>query len=140
MSHETKATEAAPFDGAAYTPSPTFREGFLVILSGEPENRETLRRFGELLHTMVGEAVRAPCPVPLVYAETEAALLDLVEVTERLQEAASYVEEGDPRQVRVGAVTERQVKALRRVTAALEVALARVGAEEEESDGEEDGR
>ncbi len=59
------------------TPNPALREGFLVILAGEPENQETLRRFGDLLHTMVGETVRTPCPVPMVQAEAEAALVDL---------------------------------------------------------------
>ncbi len=113
---------------SAPTPSPTFREGFLATLSGEPENQEILRRFGELLHAMVGEAVRAPCPVQMVYAEAEAARLDLVEVTERLGEAASYADAGDPDQVQVGTVSGRQAKALRKVTAALEAALAVVGA------------
>ncbi len=137
MSRESRPPEGTPCGVAAPTPSATFREGFLVLLSGEPENQAILRRFGELLHTMVGETVRAQCPVPVVYAEAEAARLDLVEVTERLREAASYADVGDPDQVQVGAVTGRQAKALRKVTAALEAALRAAGTEDEGPEGEE---
>ena len=113
-------------------PNPALREGLLVLLAGEPENQETLRRFGDLLHTMVGETVRTPCPVPLVYAEAEAALVDLLELTERLQDTATYVDVDEPEEVQLGAVTGKQAKVLRKVIAALEAGLVEMTADEED--------
>ncbi len=121
-------------------PNPAFREGFLVLLRGEPEHEETLRRFGDLLHTMVGETVRTPCPVPLVYAEAEAALVDLLELTERLKDTATYAHVDEPEEVQLGAVTGRQAKVLRKVIAALEVALAEMTADEEDEGDEDEGQ
>ena len=116
-------------------PNPAFREGLLVLLEGEPENQQTLRRFGDLLHTMVGETVRTPCPVPLVYAEAEAALVDLLELTERLEDAATYAHLDEPDEVQLGAVTGKQAKALRKVIAALEAGLGEMTADEEDRQG-----
>ena len=73
---------------------------------------------------MVGETVRTPCPVPMVQAEAEAALVDLIELTERLADAATYVDVDEPAEVQLGAVTGKQAKALRKVIAALEAGLA----------------
>lgn len=148
MSAETRAPDAGrdhdraaePIKTTTKQPNPALREGFLVILAGEPENQETLRRFGDLLHTMVGETVRAPCPVPVVQAEAEAALVDLIEVTERLAEAATYVDVDEPAEVQLGAVTGKQARALRKVSAALEAGLAEMAGcgddDEEDLDGE----
>ena len=86
---------------------------------------------------MVGETVRTPCPVPLVYAEAEAALVDLLELTERLKDAATYVHVDEPAEIQLGAVTGKQAKALRKVIAALEAGLAEMTADEE---GDGDGR
>ena len=120
------------------TPNPALREGFLVILAGEPENQETLRRFGDLLHTMVGETVRTPCPVPMVQAETEAALVDLIELTERLADAATYAHLDKLAEIQLGAVAGKQAKTLRKVIAALEAALAEMTADEGDGEGDED--
>ncbi len=146
MSDETRTPDDRHNDGHATEstvastkePNPAFREGFLVLLAGEPEHEETLRRFGDLLHTMVGETVRTPCPVPLVYAEAEAALVDLLELTERLADAATYVDVDEPAEVQLGAVTGKQAKALQKVIAALEAGLAEMTADEEDA-GDEDG-
>ena len=118
-------------------PNPALREGFLVILAGEPENQETLRRFGDLLHTMVGETVRTPCPVPMVQAEAEAALVDLIELTQRLADAATYAHLDKLAEIQLGAVTGKQAKVLRKVIAALEAGLAEMTADEED-DGKAD--
>jgi hypothetical protein len=151
MSDEIRTAKGAPDDSrqddraaestkpTTKTPNPALREGFLVILAGEPENQETLRRFGDLLHTMVGETVRAPCPVPMVQAEAEAALVDLIDLTERLQEAASYADEDQRAEMRLGAVTKRQTKSLRKVIAALEAGLAEFASDEEDDEEELDG-
>jgi hypothetical protein len=151
MSDETRTANDAPDDSRqddhaaestrtpAETPNPALREGFLVILAGEPENQETLRRFGDLLHTMVGETVRTPCPVPMVQAEAEAALVDLIELTERLTDAATYAHLDKLAEIQLGAVTGRQAKALRKVIAALEAGIAEMTADEEDDEEELDG-
>ena len=151
MSAEIRAPNAARGDDPATesatpttrTPNPAIREGLLVILAGEPENQETLRRFGDLLHTMVGETVRTPCPVPMVQAEAEAALVDLLELTERLADAATYAHLNSLAEIQLGAVTGKQAKALRKVIAELEAGLAEMTADEEDDQeelDEEDGR
>jgi hypothetical protein len=151
MSDETRTANDAPDDSrqddhaaestqaTAKTPNPALREGFLVILEGEPENQDTLRRFGDLLHTMVGETVRAPCPVPMVYAEAEAGLVDLIELTERLADAATYAHLDKLAEIQLGAVTGRQTKALRKVIAALEAGLAEIAGDEEDDEEDLDG-
>ena len=149
MSADTRRPDTGPGDDdrgtestkpTTRTPNPALREGFLVILSGEPENQETLRRFGDLLHTMVGETVRTPCPVPMVQAEAEAALVDLLELTERLKDTATYAHVDEPEEVQLGAVTGKQAKVLRKVIAALEAGLEEMTADEveEDDDGEDE--
>ena len=120
-------------------PNPALREGFLVILAGEPENQETLRRFGDLLHTMVGETVRTPCPVPMVQAEAEAALVDLIELTERLADAATYAHLDKLAEIQLGAVAGKQAKALRKVIAALEAGLAEMTGSGDDDEDDLDG-
>ncbi len=153
MSDEIRTPNDTPIDGrgdddrgaestnlVTRTPNPALREGFLVILAGEPEHQETLRRFGDLLHTMVGETVRTPCPVPMVQAEAEAAVVDLLELTERLADAATFAHVDEPAEVQLGAVTGKQAKVLRKVIAALEAGLAEMTADEEDDgDADEDG-
>jgi len=147
MSTEARAPDAGRGDddrgaestrATRRTPNPALREGFLVILAGEPENQGTLRRFGDLLHTMVGETVRTPCPVPMVQAEAEAALVDLIELTERLADAATYAHLDKLAEIQLGAVTGNQAKALRKVIAALEAALAEMTADEDDGDDDEE--
>ena len=61
-----------------------------------------------------------PARSPLVYAEAEAALVDLLELTERLKDTATYAHVDEPEEVQLGAVTGKQAKVLHKVIAALE--------------------
>ena len=86
---------------------------------------------------MVGETVRTPCPVPMVQAEAQAALVDLIELTERLADAATYAHLDKLAEIQLGAVAGKQAKALRKVIVALEAGLAEMAADEEDEEDDE---